>query len=101
MKNNRIELRASTESSQIILSATSRLLLSGEDASDELEKQESKGQEQNQNHDAVPTPETVLLVQPEFLMADADPQQLLTEMAIERWSVALSYNLDRHLGPAN
>ncbi|MEE2828439.1 MAG: hypothetical protein VX498_04555 [Myxococcota bacterium] len=68
-------------------------------APDEEEQQDTKGQDQNP--DTTPTPETLLLVQPEFLMADADPQQLLTEMAIERWSAVLSYNLDRHLGPAN
>ena len=68
---------------------------------DEPEQQESKGPEQNQDRVDAPYSETLLLVQPEFLMADADPEQLLTEMAIERWSVVLSYNLDRRLGPAN
>ena len=70
-------------------------------APDEPEQPGSKGPAEESDRTTGPDLNKVLLVQPQFLMADADPEQLLTEMAIERWSPVLGYNLDRRLGPAN
>jgi len=43
----------------------------------------------------------ILVVQPATLIADSDPEAVLTDMAKQRWQRVLAFNLDRLLGPPN